>query len=329
MLVLGLVVLWVLLTRLMELVLVLLIAMVLAEGLRPLVERLVRLGLHRELARALVYLTLIGTLAVLIVILARPVVAESRMILSDLPAYEAELNRNITLILSQFSVQTDLSSQLSSSLGGAARTAFTLAAGFVRAVFDVVVVLLMSFLWLSASRPFGGFLLELLPPDRRPLAAGIWEEIARRFAGYVRGVAVNMVVIGLLSGTAAAFLGLPAAILLGVLAGLTEMIPIVGPILGAIPAVLLGFTISPVLALVVALVYLAIQQVEAHTLVPLVMRQAVGLPALAIVLALAAGGTLGGIGGALVAVPVASALQVIISRWAAPEIKARQRRPAT
>jgi len=108
-----------------------------------------------------------------------------------------------------------------------------------------------------------------------------------------------------------------------VLAGLTEMIPIVGPVVGAVPAILLGFTISPYFPLVVALVYLAIQQVEAHTLVPLVMRHSVGLPALAVVVALAAGGALAGVGGAIVAVPVAFALQVVIVRVIGPAIRAR------
>jgi predicted PurR-regulated permease PerM len=132
-----------------------------------------------------------------------------------------------------------------------------------------------------------------------------------------------MIVIGVLTGTATAFLGLPAPVLLGVLAGLTEMIPIVGPIIGAVPAVLLGFTISPYYPLLVAAVYLAIQQIEAHTLVPLVMRQAVGLPALLVVLALAAGAALGGVGGAIVAVPLAFAAQVVVLRVIAPAIRER------
>ena len=324
--VLALVVAWTVLTRLSELLLVFMIAIVLAEGLRPLVDRLTALGLHRELARVLVYVALIGILAALIAILARPVVAEARLVLGNLPQYRDEVNRNLKQVLDQFSINIDVSAEIRSSFGTVAKTAFDIARDVVRAFFDVVVVLLMSFLWLSASRPLAGFLVGLLPEGRRPLATSIWEDISRRFAGYVRGVTVNMVVIGTLVWIAATVLGLPAAILLGVFAGLTEAIPYVGPILGAIPGVLLAFSISPGLALVVAIVYLVIQEVEAHTLVPLVMRQAVGLPALAIVLALAAGASLGGVGGALVAVPTASALQVLVVRWIAPEVKARQQR---
>jgi predicted PurR-regulated permease PerM len=324
-LVLTLVLAWTLLTRLSELLLIFMIAVILAEGLRPLVERVARFGLHWELARIVVYVVLIGILVVLIAILARPVVAEARLVLGNLPQYRDEVNRNVQQVLDQFSINVDVSAEIRSSFGTLAKTAFDVVRDVVRAGFEVVVVLLMSFLWLSASRPLAGFIVGLLPEGRRPLATSIWEDVSGRFAGYVRGVAVNMVVIGILVWIAATILGLPAAILLGVWAGLTEMIPYVGPVVGAVPGVLLAFTISPGLALLAALAYLVIQEVEAHTLVPLVMRQAVGLPALAVVLALAAGAALGGVGGALVAVPTASALQVLVVRWIAPEIRAQQR----
>jgi predicted PurR-regulated permease PerM len=307
------------LVQLHELVTVFLIAVVLAEGLRPLVDGLAARRMPREIARALVYVGLLAALAVVVVVLARPVVAQGREILNDLPRYQHELQRNLAAL----SLDVNLSSQLSGSAASLARGAFTVAAGLARGLVDIVVILLLSFLWLSASRRLGAFLLPLLPTGRRELALAAWREIAAGFAGYVRGVGVNMIVIGVLTGTATAFLGLPAPVLLGVLAGLTEMIPIVGPIIGAVPAVLLGFTISPYYPLLVAAVYLAIQQIEAHTLVPLVMRQAVGLPALLVVLALAAGAALGGVGGAIVAVPLAFAAQVVVLRVIAPAIRER------
>jgi len=307
--------------QLRELVIVLLIGIVLAEGLRPLIDRLEHAGVPFELARAAVYVALVIAVVAIAIGLARPVVLESRQVVADLPRYQAELQSNLEPLLSQLPAGTDLSTQLGSALAAAAREVFRLAAGIVRGAADVAIAVVLSFLWLSASRPFGRFLLGLLPPLRRTQAATVWSEIARGLAGYVRGVGVNMIVIGLLTGLAAALLGLPAPVLLGVLAGLTEVLPIVGPIIGAAPAVILAFTISPAYPLVVALVYLAIQQIEAHTLVPLVMRQAVGLPALIVVLALAAGAAVGGVGGAVVAVPVAFAIQVLTVHVIMPELR--------
>lgn len=311
-----------LLARLQELVVVLLIAIVLAEGLRPVVDGLESRGVPRGLARAVLYLAIAALLATVIFVLTRPVVTEARAVLADLPRYQALFERNLTELLDQVSLDPNVASQVAASGGGAIRGALSVAGALVRGALDVVVVLLFSFLWLTASPPLGGFLLGLLPPAGRARTASLWAEIARGFAGYVRGIAINMVVIGFATGVAAALLGLPAPALLGVLAGLTELIPIVGPIAGAIPAILLGFTISPYFPLVVALVYLAIQQVEAHTLVPLVMRHSVGLPALAVLVALAAGAALAGVGGAIVAVPVAFALQVVLVRLVAPWIRA-------
>jgi predicted PurR-regulated permease PerM len=312
-----------LLARLQELVVVLLIAIVLAEGLRPVVDGLERRGVRWGLARALVYVAILAVLATVILVLTRPVVAEGRAVLADLPHYQALFERNLAQLLDQLSLDPSVASQVAGSAGGIARGALSFAATILRGALDIVVILLFSFLWLSAGRPLGGFLLGLLPPANRTLAASAWAEIARGFAGYVRGIAINMIVIGVVTGVAAALLGLPAPALLGVFAGVTEMIPIVGPVAGAIPAILLGFTISPYFPLVVALVYLVIQQVEAHTLVPLVMRHSVGLPALAVVVALAAGGALAGVGGAIVAVPLTLALQVVIIRVIGPAIRAR------
>lgn len=312
-----------LLVRLQELVVVLLIAIVLAEGLRPVVDGLERRGVPRGFARPLVYVAILAVLATVMIVLIRPVITEGRAVLADLPHYQALFESNLAQLLDQLSLDPSVASQIAGSVGGVARSAVSFAATILRGVLDVVVILLFSFLWLTAGRPLGGFLLGLLPPSSRTLAVSVWAEIARGFAGYVRGIAINMIVIGVVTGLAAALLGLPAPALLGVFAGLTEMIPIAGPVAGAIPAILLGFTISPYFPLVVGLVYLVIQQVEAHTLVPLVMRHSVGLPALAVVVALAAGGALAGVGGAIVAVPVAFALQVVIVRAIGPAIRAR------
>jgi predicted PurR-regulated permease PerM len=320
---LGLVGLAVLVARLQELVVVFLIAIVLAEGLRPIVDGIEHRGVPRGLARALLYVAIVAVLVTTIVVLTRPVVTESRAVLADLPVYQAQFERNLAQLLDQFSLDPSVSSQVGASVGSIVRAAVSVAATLLRGAVDVVIVLLLSFLWLSAGPRLGTFALGLLPQQNRAQAVSVWAEIARGFAGYVRGIAINMLVIGIVTGVAAAFLGLPAPALLGVLAGVTEMIPIVGPVAGAIPAILLGFTISPYFPLVVAAVYLAIQQVEAHTLVPLVMRHSVGLPALVVVVALAAGATLAGVGGAIVAVPLAFALQVVIVRIVAPALRAR------
>ena len=112
-----------------------------------------------------------------------------------------------------------------------------------------------------------------------------------------------MASMGVATGIAYTLLGVPGALLLGLIAALTEAIPIVGPLLGAIPAVLVATTVSPELALIVAGVYIVIQLIEGSVLVPLVMRNTVGISPLLVLLSLLVGAAVGGLIGALLAVP--------------------------
>lgn len=119
-------------------------------------------------------------------------------------------------------------------------------------------------------------------------------------------------------------LGPPGALLLGLIAALTEAIPIVGPLLGAIPAILVAATVSPQLALGVAGVYVVLQLVEGSILVPLVMRNTIGISPLLVLLSLLVGGVVGGLVGAFLAVPVAASLEIVLSRLQARETRVAQ-----
>jgi predicted PurR-regulated permease PerM len=127
-------------------------------------------------------------------------------------------------------------------------------------------------------------------------------------------------------GTAVAYtlLGVPAGILLGLIAALAEAIPIIGPLLGAIPAVLVAATVSPQLALAVAGVYLVLQLIEGNVLVPLVMRNTTGISPFLVILSILVGGAAGGFVGALLAVPIAAAGEVIIEGLQAREVPVAQ-----
>jgi predicted PurR-regulated permease PerM len=188
-------------------------------------------------------------------------------------------------------------------------------------------VLVIGFMWLVSSDRLKHFVVDLLPPRHQPLAVDVFREIGFRMGGYLRAVAINSLVVGLAVGLASFFLGLPSPILLGVFAGLIAVIPVVGAFVGVIPPTLIAFTISPVYPVVVLVVMLVIQLVDANTVVPLVMNRAVQLPALAVVLALLIGGALAGVIGALLAVPVAAAIQVVVMRVVVPGVHAMQGRP--
>ena len=194
------------------------------------------------------------------------------------------------------------------------------------AVASVATLLTIVFFWLVEHARLQRFALAFLPARRRAGARDAWNEIENRLGLWVRGQLTLMAAIGLATGFAYSLLGVPSALLLGLTAALTEAIPIVGPFLGAVPAVLVAATVSLQLAVVVAGVYILLQLVEGNILVPLVMRNTIGLSPFLVVLSLLVGAAAGGIVGAFFAVPVAAAGLVILERLQARKVPVSQDR---
>ena len=192
------------------------------------------------------------------------------------------------------------------------------------AVVSVATLLAIVFFWLVEHARLQRFALAFLPADRRAGARDAWNEVENRLGLWVRGQLTLMAVMGVATGIAYTLIGLPSALLLALIAALMEVIPIVGPLLGAIPAVLVAATQSPELALVVAGVYVLIQFVEANVLVPLVMRNTIGLSPFLVLVSLLIGAAAGGIVGALFAVPMTAAALVVLQRAQARRVPVAQ-----
>lgn len=192
------------------------------------------------------------------------------------------------------------------------------------AVVSVATSLAIVFFWLVEHARLQRFALAFLPAARRGGAREAWNEIENRLGMWVRGQLTLMTSIGVATGVAYTVIGLPSALLLALIAALMEVIPIVGPLLGAVPAVLVASTQSPELALVVAGVYVLIQFVEANVLVPLVMRNTIGLSPFLVLVSLLIGAAAGGIVGALFAVPITAAAVVVLERVQARRVPVAQ-----
>jgi predicted PurR-regulated permease PerM len=192
------------------------------------------------------------------------------------------------------------------------------------AVVALFTLLAIVFFWLTEHARLQRYVLAYLPADRRAGSWAAWNEIENRLGLWVRGQLILMAAIGVATGIAYTLLGLPGAVLLGLIAAITEAIPIVGPLLGAIPAVLVAATVSPELALVVAAIYVVLQFIEGTVLVPMVMRNAIGISPLLVLVSLLIGGAAGGIVGAFLAVPVAAAVEIALQRLQARETPVAQ-----
>jgi len=167
-----------------------------------------------------------------------------------------------------------------------------------------------------AARPdlYRSGIIKLVPERGRPLAAKAMDDSGRALRLWLLGRLVSMVVVGLVTGIGLWMIGVPAALTLGILSGLLEFIPFVGPIAAAVPAILLALAQSPEIALWTALLYLGVQQVEGNILEPLVQQRAVEIPPALLLFSIVAGTLLFGVVGILFAAPLTVVLYVLVKR---------------
>jgi predicted PurR-regulated permease PerM len=183
------------------------------------------------------------------------------------------------------------------------------------AVVTVISILALTFFWLTGHLRIQRFVLALIPASERHGAREGWNEVEARLGLWVRGQLILMGTVFAMATVAYLLLGLESALLLGLIAGIAEAIPIVGPALGAVPALAVAAATGRIeLVLLVAAVYVVIQIVEGNILVPMVMRSTIGVPPFVVIVSLLMGAALGGIVGAFLAVPLTAALVVILER---------------
>lgn len=181
-------------------------------------------------------------------------------------------------------------------------------------VISALTVLTLIYFWTTERARIQRFGLSFLPEDARSGVRDVWNDVEVRLGGWVRGQLTMMALIGVSTGTVYALLGLPSALALGLIAGVAEAVPLIGPLLGAIPAVVVTATQKPDALIPVVIAYVAIQLIESNVLFPRIMRNATGISPFLVLVSLLVGGAIGGIVGALIAVPCIAATVVILER---------------
>lgn len=208
--------------------------------------------------------------------------------------------------------------ELADTNGEAAETTSTSGPGVLwialRTIFAVLSIFVLAYYWTLEGNTILRRLVLKAPSAQREELRALIEEFQGKIGGYFRGTAVLCLLVGVASTLAFLALGIPNAIMLGVIMGVTEAIPVLGPILGAIPAVGLTLAVAPEKTLWVIGAVILIQGLEGNILVPKVMDESVGVNAVVSLLAITAFGALFGIAGAILAIPLAAIVQILLGR---------------
>ncbi|TAK24403.1 MAG: AI-2E family transporter [Chloroflexota bacterium] len=308
-----------LLWRLTEVVLLAFLAVLLATAIEPLVNRLRRGPFSKGTGALAVYLAIVLVVGLPVYIAAPTVAVQGTAFAEELPGRLATLRSEVEPLQPPALRDALLGALDRASL--AARSPGTpgdaelvlVGTTAARLLFDLVTVFFLGFYWLIERNAVKRVVLQLAGPHRAREVSEAWLEVEQKWGGWVRGQLTLMLTIGVVAGLGYVMLGLPSPVLLATFAAVAEMVPMVGPFLAFLPAVLIAFTISPGTALAVLAFALVFQQIEGNVLVPRVMSHAAAISPLTVMLGILVGLTLYGLPGAFLAVPVAAALQVIVA----------------
>lgn len=313
-----------------DLMVILLTAIVFASAIEPATKWFMKYKIPRVAAVLLVYMTVVGFLFGLFYFFIPPILDEAVGFFATVPQYIDAMSSTGSFAsntiqsskevvsgvdaVQGFSIQElvlDLRSSISNVSEGFLRALNTIFGG----IFSLILILVFSFYFAVQEKGISDFLKIITPDKHEKYIVGLWKRSQIKIGRWMQGQVLLAVIIGVLTYLGLTIFGVPYALLLAVIAALFELIPIFGPILASIPAIAVAFGSVDgglTLALMVAGLYLIIQQFENHLIYPLVVKKVVGVPPILVIIALIVGAKLAGFLGIILSVPIAAVLQEVV-----------------
>ncbi len=285
-----------------DLLVILFVAIILMSALEPLVNFFNKLKIPRALGIAITYIIIIAVAGLILASVLPPLIEQSSKLIVTLPPLLSQIFNIAHIDKSVFQ------SQLTSLSGNA----FSITLSILDNLLTIIFLLVVTFYLLLERNNLENRISSLFIGQEEK-ARKLIINIQEKLGSWLRGQLILSIIIGILSFIGLTALNIPYALPLSLVAGIMEVIPVIGPIISSLPAILVALTISPPLGLGVALMYFVIQQLENNLIVPQVMKKAVGLNPLVVILTIAVGSRLLGLAGALLAVPFAAVLQIIVT----------------
>ena len=291
-----------------DILLELFVALLLMTILDPFVSRLSKLRIPRGVSVLISYILVFGIVGVAIALIIPPLVDQTKSFVSLLPSYLS--NIGVTKEISS-SFAGELLVQLGNIPGELVKFTFSVFSN----VISVLTVLVFAFYMLLTRDKLDDQLGFFFGEERRKDIARIIDRFEEKLGGWARGELALMFLVGVSTFIGLSLMRIPFALPLSILAGLLEIVPYLGPIIAAVPSVLIGFGISPLAGFGVAALAFLIQQLENYIFVPKVMEKSVGVSPVITLLALAIGARMAGVVGMIISVPSVITLQVLIREY--------------
>ncbi|HET9781654.1 MAG TPA: AI-2E family transporter [Candidatus Dormibacteraeota bacterium] len=288
--------------------------------IQPAVARLHAVGVPRLLAISVVFVGIVIAITGLVLLIVPLGVSEVGQLQVQAPAFAVAAQNRLNSLqpIAVFGIEIDLKgvtqtidSHLREYLLGQFGNAVTLGLTALTTVLQLLLMFIVAFLLAIEAPAVRRDLRRFVPSDYRSDFDQIWRQVRKMLYAYVRGQLIVAALIGITSGAACAILRLPDPVALGLIAGITALIPYLGPYIGAVPAVLVGLSQSPGQALAVAIAYVIIPNIYLNFVYPKIVGDAVRLAPIFVIVALIAGFSWGGILGMFVAVPIAATLRIL------------------
>ena len=284
------------------------LALLITAVLNPIITKLLKYKIPRTASIMVSYLILLFLIGVSIAAIVPPLIEQTTSFINNLPVFLN--NAGFSTVVSD-----QIVSQVLSQLGSLPAQVAKLVLSLFSNILGVLAVLVFAFYLLSEREKLEDTLGNFIGEAKKEKFTRVVNILEVKLGSWATGQLTLMITIGLFTYIGLKLLGLPFSLPLAVLAGLLEIIPYLGPILAAIPAILIGFGISPILGMAIAALAFLIQQLENYVLVPQIVKRSTGVNPVVTLLALAIGFRFAGIVGVLIAIPIYLTIQIFVKEY--------------
>jgi predicted PurR-regulated permease PerM len=296
-----------------SILLLFLAAFVLMTGFAYIADWFTARGLSKTASALVAYSFLLGFLALLLFLIVPPLLVQIREFVDNFPFYVAKLQEIYDGRVIPQVDNSSIANILAERVGSSIDDVISVLLNTVSGVLNFFTIAVLSFYLLIERDKIKNNIFVLFPHLPKERVTKVAHKIEEKVGAWVRGELILMFVVGTLTYIGLTLLRVEYALPLAIIAGLLEIVPVIGPVISSVPAILVALVTNPISAIGVVLLYIIVQQLENNILVPEIMKAAAGLSPLVVILGLLAGGSLFGVVGAILAVPTLAIGQVIVS----------------